>query len=32
MDIIRGDAYLLFIGGASLVIVLLLAALWLIPS
>jgi hypothetical protein len=32
MDIIRGDAYLLFIGGASLVIVLLLAALWLLPN
>jgi hypothetical protein len=32
MDIIRGDAYLLFIGGASLIIVLLLAALWLLPS
>lgn len=32
MDIIRGDAYLLFIGGASLIIVLLLAALWLLPT
>ena len=32
LDIVRGDAYLLFIGGASLVIVLLLAALWLLPS
>jgi serine/threonine protein kinase len=32
LDIVRGDAYLLFIGGASLVIVLLLAALWLLPN
>jgi len=32
MDVVRGDMYLLFIGGASLVIVLLLAALWLLPS
>jgi len=31
LDLIRGDWYYLFFGGASLVIVLLLAALWLLP-
>jgi len=32
LDMVRGDAYLLFIGGASLFIVVLLAILWLLPS